>query len=421
MSNRTFRLKTYSLILKVCNLLSKFLLLFVITKYSDSSTVANYALYLTTLTLASTTMGFEVYAYTSRKLLTSNDDKNLLINKHFSLLACICIIVLPIVSIVYGYSISEFALFAIIFPFHLFLDYFSLEIGRLFVALGSPFYSVCLNFLRSSLWIVPLVLVILCDLYDGDILSLIIKVWLAGSLFSFVMAVVFLYKVEIVRSVNFNFDFSWVKRAIQVSLLIFIASLISRGVVLGDRYLVNVMVSNEYFAIYAFFATISFAVVGLLETAVSIWKYPTVLTAIKNDDKHALYYAIKDFFKESLIIGFLFITITLLLIKFVVNTYLSDIYSENIEILFIMMVGVYFYLISMPFHYAIYGSGEDKKIVIINSIGFFIMLTSGVLLIHFFSLLGAAYMFLLSLFSISFSRVYIFIDLDFFKGLKSVK
>jgi O-antigen/teichoic acid export membrane protein len=396
--------KLVSLVLKVTNLASKFFLLIVLAKYTNPETVASFGLYWTTLVLSSGMMGLEVYSHTARTIIQDTTHRNIQLRKHFAFLLIVSCIAAPIISIVFGKLTTASSLIILLFPFHLLFEFFSQEITRLLVPLRKPLASIILAFIRSSLWIYPVIITIYLG-KNVQVLEFTIISWIFGSLIALLVGGGILYKLT-KGDINPIIDFKWIKGAIMISLVIFMGSLCLRVILGGDRFLIDYIFDKETLAVYIFYASIVFAVVGLLETSVSAWHYPNMVKSIQLNKKEEYLLRLRKFFIESSVSGaFILITIGLAT-PVMISTFLDPLYSKSFTTFYIMCSAIWLYTITMPFHYTLYGLRRDKTILVVNLLGLVLMLLWGFSYMKEFGLVGAGLMFAISLTSISLMRVF---------------
>jgi O-antigen/teichoic acid export membrane protein len=397
--------KSLSLVLKVTNLASKFFLLIVLAKYTNPETVASFGLYWSTLVLTSGMMGLEVYSHTARTIIQGTTNRNTELRKHLGFLLIVSCVVTPIISVIFGRLTTSTTLIIILFPLHLLFEFFSQEITRLLVPLKMPLLSIVLAFIRSSLWIFPVMLAIF--LGKGlHVLEFTISCWLLGSFLALIFGGVIIHKLT-KGDIKPIVDIKWIKSAIMISIVIFMGSLCLRTILSGDRFLVDYIFDKETLAVYIFYASIIFAVVGLLETSVSAWHYPSMVKSIQLGHKRKYFVKLRKFLIESTISGAFILIIICLATPLMISKFLDPLYSKDFTTFYIMCFAVWLYTVTMAFHYTLYGLRRDKGILIINFAGLALMIIWALSYMKQFSFLGAGIMFSLGLSTISLCRIFV--------------
>jgi O-antigen/teichoic acid export membrane protein len=397
--------KFISLVLKVINLGSKLFLLIVLAKYTNPETVASFGLYWSTLVLSSGMMGLEVYSHTARSIIQDTTHRNIQLRKHLGFLLIISCIVTPIISAIFGKLTTVTSLIILLFPLHLLFEFFSQEITRLLVPLKMPLASITLAFIRSSLWIFPVMLAIFLG-KNTDVLEFTIVLWLLGSFVALVVGGGIIHKLT-KGDIKPILDLKWIKDAIMISIVIFSGSLCLRAILGGDRFLINYIFNSETLAVYIFYASIVFAVVGLLETSVSAWHYPNMVKSIQLNKKEEYFCRLRKFLMESSISGAFILIVICLATPIMISKFLDPLYSRSFYAFYAMCFAVWLYTITMPFHYTLYGLHRDKSILIINFSGLVMMLVWAFSYMKQFGLIGAGIMFAISLTTISLMRVFL--------------
>jgi len=397
--------KLVSLVLKVTNLASKFFLLIVLAKYTNPETVASFGLYWSTLVLTSGMMGLEVYSHTARTIIQDTTHRNIQLRKHLGFLLLISCIVTPIISAIFGKLTSVTSLIILLFPLHLLFEFFSQEITRLLVPLKMPLASIVLAFIRSSLWIFPVMLIIFLG-KDTGVLEFTIVLWLLGSFIALIVGGIIIHKLT-KGDINPILDLKWIKDAIMISIVIFIGSLCLKTILGGDRFLIDYIFNKEILAVYIFYASIVFAVVGLLETSVSAWHYPNMVKSIQLNKKEEYFCRLRKFLMESSLSGAFLLIIICIATPVMILNFLGPLYSRSFNAFYIMCFAIWLYTITMPFHYTLYGLRRDKSILIINFSGLAVMLIWAFSYMKQFGLMGAGIMFAISLTLISLMRVFL--------------
>lgn len=394
--------KLISLVLKAMNLSSKFFLLIVLAKYSSPEIVSIFGLYWSTLVLSSGIMGVEVYSYTARNIINSDEERNIQLRKHFAFLLIIAAVITPIISLwQYEYGAVSLLL-TLIFPFHLLFEFFSQEITRILVPLKKPLASIVLATIRSSIWIFPVIGIIY--FYDAiPVLEITILSWLFGSFFAFVVGGWLVYdftKGDVIPIL----DFHWIRKAVKVSLVIFIGTLCLRLILSADRFLIDLIFDKKILAVYIFYGSIVFSVVGLLETSVSAWHYPSMVKSIQLNNSSDYFIKLKRFLFESSISGAAILIAIVIVTPLVISSFLDPIYSSDMTAFYIMCSAIWFYTVTMPFYYTLYGLGRDKTILMINLTSLVLMVFWAFTYMGNLGLPGAGIMFGTSLVSISLMR-----------------
>lgn len=401
-------IRFFSSALRGSILFLRFILTFYIAKYTSPEEVGLFALYWGGLILASSLMGLDVYTHTTRLILTPKVNKPKVLATHIGFLLISCIIFTPIFTLLFYNSSLEIPFFlVIIFVFHLPFEYFSQEVSRLLIPLKRPTVSIVLLFVRSALWI-PIVIIGLIYKWNFDPLELIVISWLTSSILSSILSYCYLNimtKNIILPLINI----SWIKASIVSSGIFFIGTILFRAILGGDRFFVGYYLGVNILGVYSIYASVSLGVLALLESGVSAWRYPTLVTAIQSKDIIGAKIKLWSFWKDNFISSFILMLSVVFVFRMLAETYLDKVYFQGIIAFYIISFGVFVYSISMPFHYFIYGLGKDHAYIYIYALSFFSMLVWVFGYMSSFGLIGASIMLTLALVTIALLRGVFFI------------
>ena len=274
--------------------------------------------------------------------------------------------------------------------------------------------STIITFIRTASWI-PITALLLLLNNSSNSITMVIVCWLIGSSISLVFALKQLASIT-GHSFKINFKKSWIKLAVKSSMTIFISTLLFKLIVGGDRFLVQSVLNLTDVGIYTIFTSLTMSLLTLLEIGISAWHYPSMLVSQQNKQTDIFLSRFKSYF-NSMILSSLLITVLFSIVApLIFKLSGKSIYLENIGVFYAILVGVFFYSISMPFHYVIYGNNNDKLFIYIYLCSFIIFFSVSNLLMTNYGTLGAGLMLSTGLTSISFFRV-----LFSFKILKNLK
>lgn len=394
-----------SMAMRLSGLALRFILLFVLAKYFSLKEVGLFSVYWAALQLSSSLSTLDVYAYTARKILSQNEHSEDIVSRHIQFLFLAILVSIPLtVIIMYLYfvqvKIPLWLIFVLII--HLPIEIILTDGGRILVPLKKPFLSNLILFIRTAAWI-PVVCFFLFYGFSGFNVFHVILIWLIGSLVSFLTLIV-LIKPYISYKKIFSIDFKWIKIAVYSSAIMTAATLLFRAILGADRFFVGYYFSVESVAIYSLYASIALAVLSLVETGVSAWRYPALVNAIKAKDLSQINKCYTVFFKENFIATTGLTLIILILFPKIAQYFLSEEYYKNINVFYIMCLASFLYCISMPWHYVIFGYDKDRLFIYVYGISFLFMIVFSTFFMQNIGFLGAGIMILLGLGGISVLR-----------------
>lgn len=393
---KDYKNQMFSSGLRGTTLLARLLLTLFLAKYATPEEVGLFALYWAGITLASSIMGLDVYAFTSRSLLRSNTDRVMILSLHTGFLLLSGLLFIPVSTFLFYSGTQQASSFLIIiYFFHLPFEFYSQEISRLLIPLNRPLISNIILFVRSALW-VPIVIVSL--VYNGEIdpIEMIATLWLIASIASSVLSHFYL-KIITKRIIIPHIKISWMKTALTSSGIFLLGTIIFRTILGGDRFLISNLLGESTLGVYAVYTSICLGVLGLLESGVSAWRYPKLVSAIQSGNLQDARKKMWAFWRENLIASSLLMSTIVFLFSRLAKIYLDNIYIQNLFAFYIIAFGVFLYSISMPFHYFIFGLKKDISFVIIYTVALVIMLVWGISFMSSYGVIGAGVMLSLAL------------------------
>ncbi len=356
--------------MKASNLFSKFILLLYLAKFTTTDTVAIFGLYWSGLVMASMLMGFDLYSQTTRNILDSKFSRTVELNNHLKFSRRVAFLISPVAFLLFCYFVDAPSWVKLCFLLHLIFEYKNQEYSRLLIPLDRAFESSLLNFIRGSAWVFFAILASYI-IYD-EFLEIVIVFWITGSIFANVYGCFNIKKF--IKTSDDNFSIRWVYNSLSACLLFFLSTILLRSILSLDRFIIENLYNKDVLAVYIFNAAIVFAVVGLVDVGVSVWKYPGMIREIKKNDKEGYFISLKSFFVENTVVSLIIILLVALLIPALTDLFLDPIYGTGKNAFYLMLMSVGLYSISMPLHYSIYGFGKDLYILVINLTGFISML-----------------------------------------------
>ena len=401
--NRLFGPQAVAAGLRASTLLFRFALMFFLARSVSLETLGVFGLYWAGLQLACTLLTLDVYAHTTRLLLNGSNNRVVLLSLHFGFVVLAFLSIGPMVAILFYFNIQNVTFFIVVFfVIHLAFEVLASEVGRLLVPLGKPLASNLVLFLRTAVWVAPLVVGLEAGLLQPTIVTILLF-WLAGSVLAVVLAFFVLFSV----SGRFYplFSLKWCQDALMSAWLFLMATLVFRGVLGLDRFLVESFLGIEVVGIYALYASVSLGVLGLIESGVSAWRFPDLLAAIQEKNVPRAFSCLRVFVKQNLIASAGLMSSVAILFPVAIWFFLDEVYRQHISAFFILVLGVFFYCASMPFHYVIYSFREDRFLLIIYSISLVIMFGLANFFLADSGVLGATSMLAASLSFIAFLRV----------------
>lgn len=396
--------RTFCTILKGLNLASRLALIILIARLLSSKEAGVYGLYASGLLLSASLIGLNLYSITARELLKNPARTVLLLQRHLGA----CFLLFPAFAVVACTGYIKFGsgtiLLQTIFTLHLLTEFATQESSRLLVALKQPLWAEFINFIRNASWTwVPVVYLTMNLSLSAEGLIL---AWFLASFVAFCLAT-FIYSFILFRGMpKIRIHHQWVKRAICAALTIFFANVAFRTIVGLDKYMVANCINISKAGVYTIHASLAFALITMIESAVSVWRYPDLVGALQNRDYSRAQKLLRRFIIENFSISLLFTLVIVNVAPILLHYFGRAEYTADLSSFYLLIGGVFIYCVSLPLHYFQYGMGWDKLTLTINTTGIVVLVVSSPVLLFRYELLGAGLMVLLSLTAIASFRFF---------------
>lgn len=394
----------FAMSLRALNLGSKFVVFFLLAKYADPKQLSLFGIYWTSIVTVSALMGFELYGHTIRTFISEKEinKRREIVGRHIGSLFLMSFLLLPFVLLAIYFSLELLAPLVLILGLHLMSELISQDNSRLLIGLERPLQAILLNTMRGAVWAGVAVAYILT--VQGHVnIYIMIYIWAGFSLLSLFLSFILIGNcLEYIPKPKV--DLQWLFSAIKVSSVLILCALSFRALISGDKYLAESLFGADSAAYYIFYATIAFAVSGLIESGVSAWYYPRLVSAIKSEARAEFLLVRRGFFIRN-IISSIALSLLVVLVSYIsAKYYLDELYLRNFSILLMCMFGVAVYSCSMPDHYSIYGLEKDKAILLINFSAAVLFFSSAIILKGTFGIHGIALAFASGLLFTAISR-----------------
>ena len=379
----------YNIFFRGLTLLSKFIFIIFLGKYSiDETNLGIFGMLTTSIGFLIYIIGFDFYVFNTREILKHRFD---LINKIqnqliFHFLAYIVIIPLSFIMIFnLGFISIEYlwVFVALIISEHL-----GQEMYRLYTTLEKSVVANIMAFVRSGLWIWYV-------LWDYFILKNPLNIqkyiisWAAFSWISFLILFVILLKESDINKFKYiKPDWKWIKEGIKTSSVFFVASLSFQVIQFSDRFMIDYFYGKKFVGVYTAYAQFSNAIEVFTFSAVTMVAYPKLVKEFSNPIK---YKAMKAKFSKELI----FLTVLLILIVTFVGPIVlkflgKDDIIKEINTFYVLLLGAFFLIMSNVFHYDLYVNKKDNIILKVAIVAMVVNVVLNLILIPNYGIFGAS-------------------------------
>jgi O-antigen/teichoic acid export membrane protein len=381
----------FSVGLKAISILVKFILITLLMKELTLDDYANYSLMTITTGISIFFLGGDFYNYTQKQL--SNKDTSVsvgcLIFNHAVVVFTLSLVFI-VLSAIYFFLNDLGLLLFILFIFITLFEFFTTEAYRYAVYFERVIESNIILFLKSTLWVF-----IALGLYyfdQGIRLNLIYFCWAIGVMLTSA-GCIFFYSKHFKGILNQTISLPTIKSGLIFSSPFLLAALLYKSNEFLDRYFIQQNMSLTELGVYSAFYTF----VGVIQTFVFVGvvarRYPILL---KSSCLRSLNKSIINFFTEiSVLIIFLSSLVYYLFDFYAIFVGKKELIAYK-DILLTLLIGNYFFMTSLVWHYVILKSGKGKFIFISTIIALSTNLILLFYMIPINSLLYVSYCFVIS-------------------------
>lgn len=353
-------------------LLSKFLLIFVLAKYLEPRDLGLYGLVVATVAYAMYPLGFDFYTYSTRELLKRERSEwgKLLKSQaflHFTLYS----VFLPLLALVFYFELLPWD---IIFWFYaiLVLEHLNQELMRLLIALSEQLTATTALFIRQGSWAVALAFWMYADADARNIESILLS-WFSGGLFALLLS---LYKIKAmgVGGWSSSIDVKWIKRGVFVAVPLFFSSLALNGVFTIDRYWFESLVGLEILGAYVLFMGMAAALISFMDAGIFSFKYPAMISSFNKGLCDSFRKNTESMLIQVIVFLAIYILVVSSLLGLVLELIGKELYLENVDIFYWLVLVMGIQAVSNVPHYALYAQGKDSPIIASHLVSLFLFI-----------------------------------------------
>lgn len=391
-----------NLTLRVLSLGSKFLLILYVTKFLGTTNLGSYGIFNTTVLLGIQFLGFDFYVFNTRELLSGDRLQPFLINQLYFHLILYGITIPVLVAFFYHYHFIE----TDDIPFLagiVVLEHISSEFYRLLLTLKRTLLGSFILFLRTSSWILVLILFWELNLLPLNLKSLYI-LWIIGNCVSLLIPVVALVSSYNWNPNDFRFLGTWLLKGIRISLPFFVCTIFLKILEYSNRYIIDFFHGKVEVGVYTFYSNFAGTLSIGVFTLVTMVQFPIVvelgIKGINNEFRAAIKKFTRDTIRWALLLSPFVIGLTVATLWYLKkDEFWSDFPS------FLILVGANV-LISINYatHYILFSLKRDFFILYSNLAGVALSLVLNFLLVPLDAQLGASSALAIGFFVVLFSQ-----------------
>lgn len=357
-SNRS---RLLNLSLRTMTLASRFLFVFCLARFVDSSFVGLYGLFTATVGYALYFLGLDFYTYSNREILKLEKDTwGRPLKNQLALTAVLYVVFLPLMA---GLFLSG------LLPLHL-LPWFVLilvcehvnqELGRLLITISQPLLASFALFVRQGVWAIGIVALMALD-KDTRTLDYIFAAWAISGVLAAALVIRRLQQLRI-GGWQATIDWRWIIKGLKVCIPLLIATLALRGVMTLDRYWLQALSSIHVVGAYVLFMGIAGTLMSFLDAGVFAYGYPLLIRASQKGNVAEFRRGWQKMLWQTLGFCLLFAAGSMLVLPYLLEWIGNPFYSEYSFLYPWLLLATMMNAFSMIPHYALYAQGHDRPII----------------------------------------------------------
>ncbi|ARU26810.1 hypothetical protein [Cellvibrio sp. PSBB006] len=356
--------------LKLGGLAGKLVLIFFMANFLAPEAVGLYGLVLATVTFMTYVVGFDYYKYSTREVITCEVSERFpVIRDSYVLYAMMFVILSPLIAFFFKYGTLPWNVFPWLIVI-LFVEHFSQEANRFLIALRMQLFASLVFFIRSGFW--AIIAIFLMFMFKGiRTVNFVFFAWAVGGGLSCIFSLIVIYSLKKhshVRPINWG----WMKKGVIVAAPFLLATVALRSTLAFDKYAVDYMGGAEVLAAYVFFFGVSSTIISIVDSLVFMFVYPDLVRLYKDREFNLFKAAYKKMLLQCIMASISLAVFIGMALTFLVEGLSYESYSNHIIFLYLSLLAMILFCISMVPHYALYAMNRDRDIIINHIFGFFV-------------------------------------------------
>lgn len=354
-----------NILLRGLTLLSKFIFIFLLGKYAeDEFFLGEYGIIATSISLIIYLVGFDYYVFNTREILKSKENIIDKIRNQFFFHLIIYLIVLPVsLSIIFYFDFIDIKYFLIVFLL-IISEHLGQELFRLYTTLEKSNLANLFFFIKSGFW----VWVVLFDFFVLNNELNLLKHLLIWCLFSWVSMVVSVIHLKFFLDIkNFKLykpDYRWIIKGVRNSSIFFISSLSFLVIQFSDRFMIDLFYGKKMVGVYSAYSQFVNAIDVFVFSAIIMVMYPKLIKLFSNQKEYTTLF--KSFKKSILVASVLLIVLGYFVSPILFSFLDKPSFITNIKTFNMLLIGVFFLLMSYAYHYDLYIKKKDTLLLKIS-------------------------------------------------------
>ncbi|MEA2553946.1 MAG: hypothetical protein QOJ65_2122 [Fimbriimonadaceae bacterium] len=344
--------------LRGTSMVARFLLMIGLAHYLAPTDVGVFGLMYASTTLGTLLLGLRFDVYSTRALCSGKlDNPASIIRNQMVFHLLVYVLVLPLMVLLVGRRLPLGWFYAL-----LILEHAGQECNRLFIALAQPLRANFVFFVRSGLWAVAFIALMVASPGYRNLQTLWL-LWAVGGVGSLLLSAVWMRSLGWRKAFRERVDWAWIKRGLKPSAAFTMA--VGAATVLStvDRYFLDFWRGTAHVGVYSFFSSLTNFVPTFAETGVVSILLPALIGSAAAKDRVAYEATMRKMSRG--VWGLVGITVLLSvaiapLVLMIVRK--SPIYGEYLPAFGILLAAAAVVTLSFIPHNALYAHHRDRDI-----------------------------------------------------------
>ncbi|XPS89872.1 putative membrane protein [Desulfosarcina variabilis str. Montpellier] len=386
----SYKKSLFNILLKAFILLSKFFFISSLANHYSTVEIGQYCLFLSSVMIGTLLIGFDFYSFNTREIISLKPIKIIdAIRDQLAFHLLSYLISVPFLFLFFNLDIIPKALI-LWFIVILFSEHICTELHRFLIIFRQPISANINQFLRSSLWMLIITLLLIFD-FRVNMLSFIFCSWLFGNLICFIFSIYSLRSLPWKFFFNKKIDFYRILNGLKSLLPIYISSIFLKIVEYSDRFFINYYSHSSSLGIYFFFASITNVIQSFTYAGVISIFLPQILNAYQSQEKFTYKILILKMLKGTFIICLFISIILVIFILPFLNFINGQIYIQNIKLFYLMLFSNSIISIGLIPHFLLYSQNKDYPIMYSSLLSGLSIILLHIVFIPKFGIFGAVF------------------------------
>jgi O-antigen/teichoic acid export membrane protein len=383
---------------------SKLILMFSLAKYFDAEMLGEFSLISSSVSYSMTLVGIDSWVHNQRLLLATDRSNwgNTLLN-HVVGVIFIYICLLPVFYLFFHYKYLDYQ-YLYLFLLLVFFEAMSQDISRFFVTIHKVKDATVVQFIRMGLWI--LIIIPFCfAIPNFRHLNVIFISWLLGVLISVAYGIKRISELDIIFS-PFKIDYHQIFTALKIGLYYSIGATCFRLAFVADRYCIEYFGDLASVGIYSFYMSIAMSLIAISESGIFSFIYPKIVHSYIQGDIIEFKRRMHELRQSTILLCLFFVISLYLILPYLLSWINNDAYTQNQNILWLLLISASFYAISMIPHYELLAKSKNNYIIIAHVLFLLVFMILTSTLSQFMGFIGVPLSLALSFIALLIIKIY---------------